>query len=110
MVGVATWDDCRVEARQVIKDLGWVTLIETSSVESKVIDRPHCSFVVVSARRIDPSLSYFSFQQVLHDWYNKGRCSSILWDGEYKRTFAANRKRSLCSGGSGLPLSLLSGP
>ena len=28
-------------------------------------------------RRIDPSwvdpLSYFSFQPVLHDWYNKGR-------------------------------------
>ena len=24
-------------------------------------------------RRIDPSLSYFSFQPVLHDWCNKGR-------------------------------------
>ena len=25
------------------------------------------------SRRIDPSLGYFSFQPVLHDWYNKGR-------------------------------------
>ena len=41
---------------------------------------------------VDP-LSYFSFQPVLHDWYNKGRgmCYPV-WDGAYKRTLAANRK------------------
>ena len=31
---------------------------------------------------VDP-LSYFSFQQVLHDWYYKEHC---VWDGVYKRT------------------------
>ena len=28
---------------------------------------------VAMGRWIDPPLSYFSFQPVLHDWYNKGR-------------------------------------
>ena len=34
-------------------------------------------------------LSYFSFQPVLHDWYNK---DSGMWDDAYKRTLAVNRK------------------
>ena len=37
-------------------------------------------------------LSYFSFQPVLHDWYNKGLAMyHPLWDGAYKRTLAVNR-------------------
>ena len=32
-------------------------------------------------------LSYFSFQPVLHDYV-----LSCVWDGEYKRTLAANQK------------------
>ena len=41
---------------------------------------------------VDP-LRYFSFQPVLHDWFNKGRgmCYPV-WDGAYKRTLAVNRK------------------
>ena len=39
---------------------------------------------------VDP-LSYFSFQPVLHDWYNKGRsmCYPDCWKGHTKRTFDA---------------------
>ena len=42
--------------------------------------------------RVDP-LSYFSFQPVFHDWYNKGRgmCYPV-WDDVYKRTLAANQR------------------
>ena len=41
---------------------------------------------------VDP-LSYFSFQPVLHDQYNKG-CGICypVWDGAYKITLAANHK------------------
>ena len=42
---------------------------------------------------VDP-LSYFSFQSVLHEWFNKRTwyLLSCLWDGAYKRTLAANRR------------------
>ena len=43
-------------------------------------------------RRIDPSwggpIELFLVPVVLHDWCNKG----CLWDGAYKRIFAANQK------------------
>ena len=41
-----------------------------------------------------PTLSYFSFQPVLHDWFNKGRgmCYPVCGFGVYKRTIAVNRK------------------
>ena len=39
------------------------------------------------------TMSYFSFQPVLHDWYNKGHGMCYPdWDDAYKRTLAANRK------------------
>ena len=40
------------------------------------------------------SLSYFSFEPVLHDWCNKAieYVLSCLWDDVYKRIHAANRK------------------
>ena len=40
-------------------------------------------------------LSYFSFQPVLHDWCNKGRCMCYpVWcDDAYKTTLAANQER-----------------
>ena len=39
------------------------------------------------------TLSYFSFQPVLHDWHNKAVvCDILLWDVAYKRPHAANRK------------------
>ena len=44
------------------------------------------SFMVVS-------LSYFSFQSVLHDWCNKGHGMYYrVWDDTYKRILAANCK------------------
>ena len=39
---------------------------------------------------VDP-LSYFSFQPVLHDW--PWYVLSPLWDGAYKTSLAANRKK-----------------
>ena len=52
---------------------------------------------------LDP-LSYFLFQQVLHDWCNKGRgmCYSVY---RMKELLLLIRKSSPC-GGSGSPLSL----
>ena len=39
------------------------------------------------------SLSYFSFQSVLHDWCNKGHGMYYrVWDDAYKRILAANCK------------------
>ena len=55
---------------------------------------------------VDP-LSYFSFQPVLHDWFNKGRgmyypvCGMV----HIKEPLLLIEKSSLC-GGSGFPLSL----
>ena len=76
-----------------------------------------CSSVVrafahgAMGRRIDPPLSYFSFQLVLHDWCNKGRgmyypvCGMV----HIKEPLLLIGKCSLC-GGSGFPLSYPSGP
>ena len=59
---------------------------------------------------VDP-LSYFSFQPVLHDWYNKGHgmCYPV-WDGTYKRTFAANQKRVAHVAAAGFLSRYLNGP
>ena len=59
---------------------------------------------------IDPSLSYL-FQQVLHDWCNKGRgvCYSVCWLVHIKDPVMLIGKSNQCSGGSGFPLSS-SGP
>ena len=62
-----------------------------------------CSSVVrafahgAMGRRIDPSwggpMSYFLFQPVLHDFYQKPWYVLFCqWDDAYKRTLAANRK------------------
>ena len=58
-------------------------------------------------RRIDPSLSYFSFQPVLHDWCNKGcgMCYPVCGMVHIKEPLLLIGKSSLC-GGSGFPLSL----
>ena len=55
---------------------------------------------------VDP-LTYFSFQQVLHDWCNKGRgmCYSIYGMVHIKEPLLLIGKSSP-SGGSGFPLSL----
>ena len=59
---------------------------------------------------VDP-LSYFSFQPVLYDWCNKdrGMCYSACGIVHIKEPLLLIGKGSLCSGGSGSPLSL-SGP
>ena len=51
-------------------------------------------------------LSYFSFQPVLHDWYNKGRgmCYPVCGRMHIKEPLLLIGKSSLC-GGSGFPLS-----
>ena len=58
-------------------------------------------------RRIDPSLSYFSFQPVLHDWCNKGHalCYPVCGMVHIKEPLLLIVKSSLC-GGSGFPFSL----
>ena len=55
---------------------------------------------------VDP-LSYYSFQPVLHDWYNKGRGMYYPVSGmvHIKEPLLLIGKRSQC-GGSGFPLSL----
>ena len=44
----------------------------------------------------------FSFQPVHHNWYNNGRG---MWNGAYKRSLAANKKKSRPCGRSGFSLS-----
>ena len=58
-------------------------------------------------RQIDPSLSYFSFQPVLHDWCNKGcgMCYSVCQMVHIKDPLLLIGKSSPC-GGSRFPLSL----
>ena len=53
------------------------------------------------------TLSYFSFQPVLHDWYNKGRgmCYPVCGMVHIKEPLLLIGKSSPC-GGSGFPLSL----
>ena len=72
-----------------------------------------CSSVVrafahgAMGRRIDPPLSYFSFQPVLHDWCNKG-CGMyypVCGMMHIKEPLLLIGKSSLC-GSSGFPLSL----
>ena len=55
---------------------------------------------------VDP-LSYISFQQVLHDWCNKGRgmCYPVCGIVHIKEPLLLFGKSSPC-GGSGFPLSL----
>ena len=58
-------------------------------------------------RQIDPSLTYFSFQPVLHDWCNKGcgMCYPVCGMMHIKEPLLLIRKSSLC-GGSRFPLKL----
>ena len=58
-------------------------------------------------RRIDPSLSYFSFHPVPHDWCNKGHgmCYPVCGMVHIKEPWLLIGKSSLC-GGSGFPFSL----
>ena len=55
---------------------------------------------------LDP-LSYFPFQPVLHDWYNKARgvCYPVCGMKHIKEPLLLIGKSSPC-GGSGFPLSL----
>ena len=55
---------------------------------------------------VDP-LSYFSFQPVLHDWFNKGRgmCYPVCGMVHIKEHLLLIGRSSLC-GGSGFPLSI----
>ena len=56
---------------------------------------------------VDP-LSYFSFQQVLHDWFTKSRgmCYPFCVIMHIKYSLLLMRKSIPCSGVSGFPLSL----
>ena len=58
---------------------------------------------------INPSLTYFSFQPVLHDWCNKGcgMCYPVCGGDAYKKTLLIG-KSSPCDG-SGFPLLLSEG-
>ena len=65
-----------------------------------------CNGSVDRSFMVDP-LSYFTYQPVLHDWCNKGcgMCCPVCRMVYINRNLAAKQK-SLCSGGSGFPLSL----
>ena len=54
------------------------------------------------------SLSYFSFQPVMHDWCNKGcdMCSPVCRMMHIKDPVLLLEKNSPCSGGSGFPLAI----
>ena len=56
--------------------------------------------VVVVDRRIDPSLSYCSFQPALHDWCNKGCgvCYPVCGMVHIKEPLLLIGKSSLCGG------------
>ena len=53
-------------------------------------------------------MSYFSFQPVIHDWYNKdrGMCYPVCEMVHIIDPLLLIEKRNTCSGGSGFPLSL----
>ena len=53
--------------------------------------------------RIDPLLSYFSFQPVLHDC---GMCYPVCWMVHIKESLLLIGKSSSCSGGNRFPLLL----
>ena len=55
------------------------------------------------------SLSYFSFQPVLHVWYNKGRglCYPVCGILHIKDPLLLIEKSSPFSGGSGFPLAMI---
>ena len=85
----------------------------TSCITLLVLGGARCSSMVrafahgVMVRWIDPSLSYFSFQPVLHDWCNKGSgvCFPVYGIVHIKEPLLLNEKCSPC-GGSRFPLSL----
>ena len=84
---------------------------------SIVSEGARCSFVGKSVRSwcdgsseqsfMVDSLSYFSFQPMLHDWCNKDRgvCYPVREMMHIKEPLLIIGKSSLC-GGSGFPLSL----
>ena len=55
-----------------------------------------------------PEQKYFSFQPVLHDWFNKGRgmCFPVHGVVHIKDPLLLIGKSNSCSGGTGFPLSL----
>ena len=57
---------------------------------------------------MEDALSYFSLQQVLHNWCNKGRgiCYPVCGIVLIKELFLLIEKSNPCSGGSRFPLSL----
>ena len=68
-----------------------------------------CSFMVKWVIRpilISGPLSYFSYQPVLHNWFNKGHDMDYHVCGvvHIKDPLLLIRKRSPCSGSSGCPL------
>ena len=75
----------------------------SSEVERSLMVR----WVVGSILQGVEPLSYFSFQPVLHDWYNKGRgmCYPVCGMVHIKEPLLLIDKSSLC-GGSGFPFSL----
>ena len=62
--------------------------------------------------RIGPSLSYFSYQPVLHDWCIKGHgiCYPVCWMVHIKEPLLLIGKSSSCHGGAGFLSGYLNGP
>ena len=75
----------------------------SSEVERSLMVR----WVVGSILHVVDTLSYLSFQPVLHDWCNKGRgmCYPVCGMVHIKEPLLLIDKSSLC-GGSGFPFSL----
>ena len=74
------------------------------SIHSSIVHSKEFTYLVYAemGRLINSSLSYFSFQPVLHDWYSKGCsvCSAVL---HIKDPLLLVRKSSSCNCGSRFP-------
>ena len=96
--------------RQRTRELGCFIIVQ--NIYLKIINN-YCfkmvfSFLIKMTRtQVNSSLSYFSFQRVLHDWCNKGRCICYPVCGmvHIKEPLLLIDKSSLC-GGSGFLFSL----
>ena len=91
----------------LVEDMRWNHLDFGAGRSSEVERSLMVRWVVGSILHgVDP-LSYFSFQPVLHDWFNKGcgMCYPVCGMVHIKEPLLLIDKSSLC-GGSGFPFSL----
>ena len=47
---------------------------------------------IITGLTLEEYIQLFSFQPLLHDWYNKGHGMCYMWNGVYKRSLVASQK------------------